>query len=53
MIKAYTIYALFEWLVVLSDVAFDTVAILEFSQVEIVVKDVRGISRGYVHWLPR
>lgn len=50
---AYTIYALFEWAVVLFDVAFDAVTALDFESLEIVVKDVKGLSRGYVHWLPK
>ncbi|EAT78028.2 hypothetical protein SNOG_14488 [Parastagonospora nodorum SN15] len=43
---AYTIYAFFEWALVLLDVAFDAVTISEFKDFEIVVKDNRGISRG-------
>lgn len=50
---AYTIYAFFEWSLVILDVAFDTVAILDFKSFEIVVKDVKGLSRGYVQWLPK
>lgn len=50
---AYTIYAFFEWALVLLDVAFDAVTILDFSTFEIVVRDVRGLSRGYVYWLPK
>jgi hypothetical protein len=45
---AYTIYAFFEWALVLLDVAFDAVTISEFKDCEIVVKDNRGLSRGYV-----
>ncbi|KAF2835911.1 hypothetical protein M501DRAFT_941074 [Patellaria atrata CBS 101060] len=43
---AYTIYAFFEWALVLLDVAFDAVTVLDFSSFEIIVKDVRGVSRG-------
>lgn len=43
---AYTTYAFFEWSLVLLDVAFDAVTVLDFESFEIVVKDVRGISRG-------
>ncbi|KAH7138217.1 calcofluor white hypersensitive protein-like protein [Dendryphion nanum] len=43
---AYTTYAFFEWSLVLLDVAFDAVTVAEFSNLEIVVKDVRGLSRG-------
>ncbi|KAF2263519.1 calcofluor white hypersensitive protein precursor [Lojkania enalia] len=43
---AYTTYAFFEWSLVLLDVAFDAVTVVEFSNFEIVVKDLRGISRG-------
>jgi hypothetical protein len=50
---AYTIYAFFEWGLVLLDVAFDAVTISEFQDLEIVVKDNRGISRGYVLRLPK
>ena len=50
---AYTIYAFFEWSLVLLDVAFDAVTALDFSSLEIVVKDLKGTSRGYVQWLPK
>ncbi|SMR63811.1 unnamed protein product [Zymoseptoria tritici ST99CH_3D1] len=43
---AYTIYAFFEWALVLLDVAFDAVTALDFSSFELVVKDVKGLSRG-------
>jgi hypothetical protein len=33
---------------VLLDVGFDAVTVVEFQDLEIVVRDVRGISRGYV-----
>jgi hypothetical protein len=52
-LAAYTIYAFFEWSLVLLDVAFDAVTVVEFSNIEIVVKDARGITRGYVPWLPK
>ncbi|KAF5844914.1 hypothetical protein GGP41_008871 [Bipolaris sorokiniana] len=42
---AYTIYAFFEWSLVLLDVAFDAVTMIEFQHFEIVIKDVRGLSR--------
>jgi len=45
---AYTTYAFFEWALVLLDVAFDAVTAFEFQNFEIVVRDVKGISRGYV-----
>lgn len=51
--KAYTIYALFEWTLVLFDVGFDAVTALDFAAFEISVKDVKGLSRGYVHRLPK
>jgi hypothetical protein len=50
---AYTIYAFFEWSLVLLDVAFDAVTAIDFSGFEIVVKDVKGLSRGYVLRLPK
>jgi hypothetical protein len=49
---AYTIYAFFEWSLVLLDVAFDAVTALDFDTFEVVIKDVKGSSKGYVHWLP-
>lgn len=52
-VTAYTTYAFFEWSLVLLDVAFDAVTVIEFESFEIVVKDVRGITRGYVPWLPK
>lgn len=50
---AYTIYAFFEWALVLLDVAFDAVTALDFDSFELVVKDVKGSSKGYVRWLPK
>jgi hypothetical protein len=50
---AYTIYAFFEWALVLFDVAFDAVTALDFGTFEVVIKDVKGLSRGYVQWLPK
>ncbi|RMZ90266.1 hypothetical protein DV736_g2533, partial [Chaetothyriales sp. CBS 134916] len=43
---AYTIYAFFEWALILFDVAFDAVTALDFSTFELVVRDVKGLSRG-------
>ncbi|KAF2738036.1 calcofluor white hypersensitive protein precursor [Polyplosphaeria fusca] len=43
---AYTIYSFFEWALVLLDVGFDAVTFIEFSNLEVVIKDVRGITRG-------
>ncbi|OCK84420.1 calcofluor white hypersensitive protein-like protein [Lepidopterella palustris CBS 459.81] len=45
---AYTTYAFFEWTLVLLDVAFDAVTVFDFEGLEIVVKDVRGVSRGNI-----
>lgn len=50
---AYTIYAFFEWALVLLDVGFDAVTMFEFQHFEIVIKDVRGVSRVYVPRLPK
>ena len=50
---AYTIYAFFEWALVLLDVAFDAVTAIDFDGLELVVRDIKGISRGYVQWLPK
>lgn len=52
-LSAYTIYAFFEWALVLLDVAFDAVTALDFATFELVVRDVNGLSRGYVTMLPR
>ena len=52
-LAAYTIYAFFEWSLVLFDVAFDAVTALDFETFELVVKDVKGSSKGYVQWLPK
>jgi hypothetical protein len=35
------------------DVGFDAVTALDFESFELVVKDTKGLSRGYVHWLPK
>ncbi|KIX06818.1 uncharacterized protein Z518_04794 [Rhinocladiella mackenziei CBS 650.93] len=43
---AYTTYSFFEWSLILFDVAFDAVTALDFEAFEIVVKDVKGLSRG-------
>ncbi len=51
--SAYTIYAFFEWSLVLLDVAFDAVTMVEFSKFEIVIKDIRAVSRAYVPRLPK
>jgi len=53
ILVAYTIYAFFEWSLVLLDVAFDAVTAFDFSSLELLVRDVKGLSRGYVHWLPK
>lgn len=50
---AYTIYAFLEWALILFDVGFDAVTALDFESFELVVKDVKGFSRGYVAWLPK
>ncbi|KAK4611926.1 hypothetical protein CLAFUW4_13195 [Fulvia fulva] len=43
---AYTIYAFFEWSLVLLDVGFDAITALDFSTFDLVVKDTKGLSRG-------
>ncbi|KFY24500.1 hypothetical protein V493_05197, partial [Pseudogymnoascus sp. VKM F-4281 (FW-2241)] len=43
---AYTTYAFFEWSLVLLDVAFDAVTMLDFDSFEVVIKDVTGASKG-------
>jgi len=50
---AYTTYAFFEWSLILFDVAFDAVTALDFDTFELIVKDVKGVSKGYVRWLPK
>ena len=50
---AYTTYAFFEWALILLDVGFDACTALDFESFELVVRDVQGVSRGYVNWLPR
>jgi Frag1/DRAM/Sfk1 family len=50
---AYTIYAFLEWSLILFDVGFDAVTALDFASFELIVKDVKGLSRGYVPWLPK
>jgi hypothetical protein len=50
---AYTIYSLFEWCLILFDVAFDAVTALDYSTFEVVVRDIKGTSSGYVQWLPK
>lgn len=52
-LSAYTTYAFFEWALILFDVAFDAVTALDFETFELVVKDVKGSSKGYVRWLPK
>ena len=53
MIAAYTTYSFFEWSLVLLDVAFDAVSALDFETFEVQVKDTKGLSKGYVQWLPK
>ncbi|KAL2003077.1 hypothetical protein VTN02DRAFT_5093 [Thermoascus thermophilus] len=43
---AYTKYAFFEWSLILFDVGFDAVTALDFEGFEIVLRDVKGVSRG-------
>ena len=38
---------------ILFDVGFDAVTALDFDGLELIVKDVKGVSRGYVQWLPK
>jgi len=50
-IPAYTIYAFFEWSLILFDVGFDAVTALDFAGLDLRVVDIKGVSKGYV-WLP-
>ncbi|KAK4157789.1 Frag1/DRAM/Sfk1 family-domain-containing protein [Chaetomidium leptoderma] len=43
---AYTTYAFFEWSLILLDVGFDAVTALDFDTFEVVVRDVKGASKG-------
>lgn len=43
---AYTIYAFLEWSLIILDVAFDAVTALDFSTFEVLVKDVKGSTKG-------
>lgn len=45
---AYTIYAFFEWSLILFDVGFDAVTALDFEGFELRVVDTKGLSKGYV-----
>jgi len=51
--QAYTIYAFFEWALILFDVGFDAVTAIDFQTFEISIRDVKGTSQGYVQWLPK
>lgn len=50
---AYTTYAFFEWALIFFDVGFDAVTAMDFDTFELVVRDRKGSSRGYVYWLPK
>ncbi|POR36968.1 Protein cwh43 [Tolypocladium paradoxum] len=43
---AYTIYAFFEWALIILDVGFDAVTALDFQTFEVLVRDVKGTSKG-------
>ncbi|KAK0610176.1 Frag1/DRAM/Sfk1 family-domain-containing protein [Bombardia bombarda] len=43
---AYTMYAFFEWALILFDVGFDAVTALDFDTFEVTVRDVKGASKG-------
>ncbi|KAG9243856.1 calcofluor white hypersensitive protein-like protein [Calycina marina] len=49
---AYTTYAFFEWALILFDVAFDAVTAIDFDTFELIVRDRKGLSKGYVYKLP-
>ena len=51
--SAYTTYAFFEWSLIILDIAFDAVTALDFDTFELVIKDKKGLSKGYVQWFPR
>ncbi|KAI5467087.1 Frag1/DRAM/Sfk1 family-domain-containing protein [Mariannaea sp. PMI_226] len=43
---AYTVYAFFEWSLILFDVAFDAVTALDFDALEVTVRDIKGSTSG-------
>ncbi|KAL8821686.1 MAG: hypothetical protein Q9223_000323 [Gallowayella weberi] len=43
---AYTIYAFYEWALILFDVGFDAVTAVDFDGFELIIRDVKGSSRG-------
>lgn len=43
---AYTIYAFFEWSLILFDVGFDAVTAFDFARLELKIVDVTGTSKG-------
>ncbi|KAL8785918.1 MAG: hypothetical protein Q9213_003067 [Squamulea squamosa] len=43
---AYTVYAFYEWALILFDVGFDAVTAIDFDGFELIVRDVKGSSRG-------
>ncbi|KAF3908613.1 hypothetical protein AA313_de0201131 [Arthrobotrys entomopaga] len=45
---AYTIYAFFEWSLILYDVGFDAVTALDFEGFELRLVDTKSFSKGYV-----
>lgn len=47
MTSAYTIYAFFEWSLIIYDVAFDAVAMIDFETFQLQIVDVRGERVGY------
>jgi hypothetical protein len=47
-LTAYTIYAFFEWSLILFDVGFDAITAFDFAGLELKVVDVNGTSKGYV-----
>lgn len=45
---AYTIYSFFEWSLILTDVGFDAATALDFANIEVIIKDAKGVPGGYV-----
>lgn len=43
---AYTIYAFFEWALVLFDVAYDSATVFDFAALEVRVVDVKGVTHA-------
>lgn len=52
---AYSIYAFFEWALIILDVSFDAITVLDFDALEIRVVDVKGVTAAdqYERYMPQ